>query len=473
MVVGRAESLSIGVEESGSAEEVAHMVHASSGIAGLGLLAAAASAPSALDVRLTSKGSDADSEGEGSTADGEGEALVVANAVVEALPQVFPTASEQGQIIARQQKEIASLRELIASQEALIDQLRAQSSNAWPTAMTAPHPHPHATAHAAAHAAVQAAAQAVPLGTSPPPPYGPASPSSELVSVAEELEALSPSSGVRGADVHRPPWGWRELARGGKRASPAPSDGRAAPPTPTLVPTPVARTPPSVGVSDGKRLKTLASALVSTHASAASRAESPPVCAPTPAGGGAYRRVTLALGGERTTLGSKGGAAADGATEGAVGGASALGGCGAAGGVAGGGRGSRTNTHVLWTAEEDACLRGLVGELGEQAWALVASRMPHERNNKQCRERWRNHLRPACNKGPWTAAEDSIILQRVAVHGTKWAKISSLYLPDRPENDIKNRWHILARISGGKNPNGQHAAAVHTGTAHAATATAS
>lgn len=108
--------------------------------------------------------------------------------------------------------------------------------------------------------------------------------------------------------------------------------------------------------------------------------------------------------------------------------------------------GGRTNTHVLWTPEEDACLRALVEEHGEQAWALVASRMPHERNNKQCRERWRNHLRPACNKGPWTEEEDRLILERVQQHGTKWAKISGLYLPDRPENDIKNRWHILIRM---------------------------
>ena len=117
-----------------------------------------------------------------------------------------------------------------------------------------------------------------------------------------------------------------------------------------------------------------------------------------------------------------------------------------AGGAKGNGRvAGRTNTHVLWTPEEDACLRALVEDHGEQAWALVASRMPHERNNKQCRERWRNHLRPACNKGPWTEAEDALILERVQQHGTKWAKISGLYLPDRPENDIKNRWHIVSR----------------------------
>ena len=62
----------------------------------------------------------------------------------------------------------------------------------------------------------------------------------------------------------------------------------------------------------------------------------------------------------------------------------------------------------------------------------------------------------ACNKGPWTEEEDQIILERVQQHGTKWAKISGLYLPDRPENDIKNRWHILIRLHQ-HSQNGHHA----------------
>ena len=65
-------------------------------------------------------------------------------------------------------------------------------------------------------------------------------------------------------------------------------------------------------------------------------------------------------------------------------------------------------------------------------------------------------LLTACNKGPWTEEEDQIILERVQQHGTKWAKISGLYLPDRPENDIKNRWHILIRLHQ-HSQNGHHA----------------
>ncbi|EOD27550.1 hypothetical protein EMIHUDRAFT_58392, partial [Emiliania huxleyi CCMP1516] len=58
---------------------------------------------------------------------------------------------------------------------------------------------------------------------------------------------------------------------------------------------------------------------------------------------------------------------------------------------------------------------------------------------KQCRERWRNHLRPELNKGDWTVEEDEF--------STKWAQISELYMPLRTDNDIKNRWNSIVRKS--------------------------
>ena len=109
---------------------------------------------------------------------------------------------------------------------------------------------------------------------------------------------------------------------------------------------------------------------------------------------------------------------------------------------------NRGSQHKSWSEAEDAMLIMLVEEFGEQAWARIASRMMNERNNKQCRERWRNHLRPRNNKGPWTEGEDVTIMERVAQHGKKWAFISETYLPDRPDNDIKNRWHVLVRKEG-------------------------
>jgi len=307
--------------------------------------------------------------------------LVVADAVVEeALPHAPYPADHPAAIIARQQQEIAALRELVTSQAAAINQLRRAASVCQPQGQDV-------------------------LSTSPPPLHGPASPSSELTHLpAEDLESLSPAAGT----AARPTSGLQHvhgfhpsqlaLVEGGRIAGLKPLEVRPSP-TPTHQPLGMSRTLSSHVVGE-KRPR---------GADGQSSAAPSPSTLP-------YTAVTLALSPFRST-------------------------------VSGTSRPSgRTNTHVLWSTEEDDCLRRLVAELGEQAWALVARRMPHGRNNKQCRERWRNHLRPQCNKGPWTEAEDAIILRTVGEHGTKWARISGQYLPDRPENDIKNRWHILVRM---------------------------
>ena len=46
-----------------------------------------------------------------------------------------------------------------------------------------------------------------------------------------------------------------------------------------------------------------------------------------------------------------------------------------------------------WSPEEDEHLRQLVDVHGIKSWALIATHL-QMRNGKQCRERWRNHLRP-------------------------------------------------------------------------------
>jgi myb proto-oncogene protein len=50
----------------------------------------------------------------------------------------------------------------------------------------------------------------------------------------------------------------------------------------------------------------------------------------------------------------------------------------------------------------------------------------------QCRERWRNHLRPDLNKGDWTEKEDVEIWNRVHQMGTKCAAVPSPFFPYRP-----------------------------------------
>lgn len=378
--------------ELGAAHTSNDAIPMSSPTRGLEVLAAVAAVPTTTPVE--------DEEVDGMDMADESALPPVASAVVESTPPVPPSAFEQGEIIARQQQEIAALRELVASQAAAIEQLR--------------------------RAACLASAQ----GVSPPPLYGPSSPSTELAS-SEELDELSPAR--EHASVHHMtlvnPLAAAHAAAASLAAyathDPArlvegrPASAASKPPTPSR-PGKMPRTPTSrhrEGAADvgegGKRMRA---------ADGSSVAPSPKLPRDPSL---AFSAVTLSLPPYKSTIGGMG---PDGKA------------------VPKQRPGGRTNTHVLWTPEEDACLRALVEEHGEQAWALVASRMPHERNNKQCRERWRNHLRPACNKGPWTEEEDRLILERVQEHGTKWAKISGLYLPDRPENDIKNRWHILIRM---------------------------
>ena len=77
--------------------------------------------------------------------------------------------------------------------------------------------------------------------------------------------------------------------------------------------------------------------------------------------------------------------------------------------------------------------------------------MLENRNGKQCRERWFNHLNPTLKHGPWTKEEDYQLIQCQSKLGNSWTKIAT-YLPGRSENDVKNRWYsasIKRQIHGG------------------------
>jgi hypothetical protein len=62
-------------------------------------------------------------------------------------------------------------------------------------------------------------------------------------------------------------------------------------------------------------------------------------------------------------------------------------------------------TRKPFSVEEDEKLMTFVACHGTKKWFLLANELGN-RTAKQCRERWRSHLKPNLNCGPWTAAEE-------------------------------------------------------------------
>ncbi|KAF0717066.1 Aste57867_2519 [Aphanomyces stellatus] len=93
-----------------------------------------------------------------------------------------------------------------------------------------------------------------------------------------------------------------------------------------------------------------------------------------------------------------------------------------------------------WSFEEDKILEVLVKQSCNN-WGQIAEQIPG-RTPKQCRERWRNHLDPSINKGPYAEDEDQLILGQQARLGNKWSQIAQM-LPGRTEDSVKIRWKSL------------------------------
>lgn len=93
-----------------------------------------------------------------------------------------------------------------------------------------------------------------------------------------------------------------------------------------------------------------------------------------------------------------------------------------------------------WTAAEDAVLVEYVKKNGEGNWNAVQKHSGLSRCGKSCRLRWANHLRPSLKKGPFSPEEEQRIVELHAQMGNKWARMA-VFLPGRTDNEIKNYWN--------------------------------
>ncbi|KAL8129399.1 hypothetical protein V2J09_018554 [Rumex salicifolius] len=93
-----------------------------------------------------------------------------------------------------------------------------------------------------------------------------------------------------------------------------------------------------------------------------------------------------------------------------------------------------------WTSAEDAILMEYVTIHGEGNWNAVQKYSGLSRCGKSCRLRWANHLRPDLKKGSFNPEEEKRIIELHAKMGNKWARMAA-ELPGRTDNEIKNFWN--------------------------------
>lgn len=99
-----------------------------------------------------------------------------------------------------------------------------------------------------------------------------------------------------------------------------------------------------------------------------------------------------------------------------------------------------------WTPEEDASLVEAVRRHGTSRWSTIQTMVPG-RTDVQCRERWTNILDPSLQQGPWTPAEDKILIDLVRRHGQgRWSAVAAAMPTSRTDNQVKKKKQTVGYV---------------------------
>jgi hypothetical protein len=104
----------------------------------------------------------------------------------------------------------------------------------------------------------------------------------------------------------------------------------------------------------------------------------------------------------------------------------------------------KANSKAKFTPSEDELLKELIERLGTNNWIKMKGYFSN-RTTRQLRERWRLYLNPNINQNPWTKEEDQLLLEGQKIYGNAWKDISKVFLPNRTNIAIRNRFHQLIK----------------------------